>query len=286
VLPDTTPPDLVLSSPVDDAEIDINAVTVSGTTEPGSDIDVNGVRATVKDDGSFSLDLFLIPGENTIVVTSTDASGNHAVETRTVTFTDPREDEIASLTDDLEDLSAFYASLLGNISLIENQIASIFDEMNDIRENITSVRETMGAMNNSDNSSIIDELEALFIDLDMAKENLTSLKERLLAIEGKGNETVDLSGIMSLIEDLEENIDGKEAEISTLKTDVSSLKSDVDSLKGSDPEKEDWRDDIDRLEILMTLLGVVVLVSMLVGIFLFVIMFGIALKKKRNHPEE
>ena len=273
VLPDTTPPALALSSPEDGIEIDINSVTVSGTTEPGSDLDVNGARATVKDDGSFSLDIFLVPGENTIVVTSTDASGNSATETRTVTYTDPREDEIASLTDAIDDLSTSLSKILGNIS--------------DIKDEIESIKEMMGSMNNTDNtSSIIDELEVLSMELDMAKENLTSLKERLSAIEGEGNETVDLSGILALIDDLEDDIDGKETEITSLRNDVNSLESDVDSLKGTDSEDKDFKDDIDRLDSLVILLGAVVLVSMIFGILLFVILLGMVLKKKRNDLEE
>ena len=273
VEPDTTPPALALSSPEEGIEIDINAVTVSGTTEPGSDIDVNGIKATVKGDGSFSLDIFLLPGENTIVVTSTDASGNEIVETRTLIYTDPMVDEIASLTDGINDLSTSLLTILDNISDIEDEIASI--------------KGMLGSLNETDNtSSISDELDSLSMELHMAKENLTSMKERLSAIEGMGNETVDLSGILSLIEDLEGDIGGKEAEISTLRNDLTSLESDLDSLKGSDPVNEDWKDDIDRLDSLMILLGAVVIVSMIIGILLFVILLGIVLKRKRNYPEE
>ncbi|MFO8050863.1 MAG: hypothetical protein R6V01_04105 [Thermoplasmatota archaeon] len=273
VMPDTTPPALALTSPEDGIEIDVNAVTVSGITEPGVELDINGIKATTKSDGSFSLDIFLLSGENTIVVTSTDASGNHAEETRTVTYADPREDEIASLADAINDLSTSLSTILGNISDIEDEIASI--------------KEMVGSMNDTDNtSSIIDDLEVLSMELGFAKENLTSMKRRLSLIESEGNDTVDLSGILALIDDLEEDIDGKEAEITSLRNNVTSLESDVESLKGSDPKSDDLKDDVDRLDSLLILLGAALIISMIIGILLFFILLGIVLKKKRNPFEE
>ncbi len=271
IKPDTTPPVLTLSSPENGIEVDVNAVTVAGITEPGADLDINGIKATVKDDGFFSIDVSLFPGENTIIVTSTDTSGNHLMETRTVTYTDPYVDEIASMTDAINDLSSSLSSIMGNISHIEDEIASI--------------KGMLGSMNVTDNSSsIIDELEVLSNELDMAKENLTSLKNRLSAIEGEGNETVDLSGILAMIEDLEDDIDMKGSEIASLEDDVNSLESEMDSMDGSD--NEDLKDDIDRLDSLILILGAALVISMIFGIMLFLILIGIVLKRKKGPIEE
>ena len=120
----------------------------------------------------------------------------------------------------------------------------------------------------------------------MVKDNLTLLKERLSAIEGEGNETVDLSGILALIDALEYDIERNEAEISTLKNEINSLEGDVESLMDKDPATEDWKDDVKQLKALVILLGAVLFISILIGIVLFVILLGIVFKRKRTSLEE
>ncbi|MDG6226195.1 MAG: hypothetical protein QCI82_11880 [Candidatus Thermoplasmatota archaeon] len=266
MLPDTTPPVLTLSSPENGIEVDTNVLTVSGTTESGAALVVNGVNAYVAEDGTFSIDISLFPGSNTIVVTSTDASGNHAVETRTVTYTDPMVDKIASLTDAMDDLSLSLLSIFGNISDIEDEIASI--------------KEMMGSMNDTDNtSSIIDELEILSMELQMTRENLTQLKERLTAIEGEGNETVDLSGILDMIDALEYDLDRNDAEISDLKNDVG-------TLKEEDPAGDEWKDEASSLRALVIVLGATLFVAIIMGILLFIIMMIMIVRRKGHRIEE
>jgi parallel beta-helix repeat protein len=53
-------------------------LTVSGKTEPGSTVSVQGSSASVRDDGSFSAEVFLAEGPNTITVTVRDKAGNTA----------------------------------------------------------------------------------------------------------------------------------------------------------------------------------------------------------------
>ena len=260
VMPDTTPPILTLTSPEDGMGSDFSTVTVSGITEPGTVLDINGVRATVRGDGSFSIDISLFPGSNTIVVTSTDASGNSAIETRIVTYTDPLVD----------------------------RLSSILENLTSIEEELGSMRDLIGSMDPSDNTtSMIDTLEKLESEIDMAKENLTLLKERLSAIEGEGNETVDLSGILDLIDALEYDIDRNDAEISTLKNDVSSQAADIDSLKGFDPEdNEDLKDDVASLKAIVAILGATLFVAIMMGILLFIIMLIMIVRRKGHRIEE
>lgn len=92
---DTVPPTLTLSSPADKLITNKSACTVKGTT---NDATSSPVKVTVKlnsgtaeavtvgSDGSFSKDLTLANGTNTITVVATDSAGKSTTVTRTVTL--------------------------------------------------------------------------------------------------------------------------------------------------------------------------------------------------------
>ena len=83
---DTVAPALTLLSPVDGTETCATEVDVTGTTEPGVRLTVNGEAVNVGVDGNFSRpNLPLVLGQNNITVTVVDAAGN--VRTVTVRIT-------------------------------------------------------------------------------------------------------------------------------------------------------------------------------------------------------
>jgi hypothetical protein len=82
---DTAAPSLTVLSPDVDLT-NIATVTVSGTTEVGATVTVNGAAVTVDGAGAFTTTLSLTEGANTIVVVATDAAGNSASVTRSVTL--------------------------------------------------------------------------------------------------------------------------------------------------------------------------------------------------------
>ena len=91
---DTVPPTLSISAPTDKLVTNKTAITVKGTT---NDEMVGPVTVTVKlndgaaaavavgADGSFSKDLTLVVGSNTITVVAKDAAGKTTTIIRTVT---------------------------------------------------------------------------------------------------------------------------------------------------------------------------------------------------------
>jgi hypothetical protein len=90
---DTVPPALNVSSPSGDIEANSTAFTVKGTTNDTTSspvtltITVNDgtpITVTVNSDGSFSQNVTLAEGYNTIVVTATDAAGQTSTVTRKV----------------------------------------------------------------------------------------------------------------------------------------------------------------------------------------------------------
>ncbi|VVB96365.1 Bacterial Ig-like domain (group 2) [uncultured archaeon] len=94
ISPDTTPPLLIVTQPIDNQVFITSSISVSGTATDASgiaNVKVNGIPVTVSPSGSFSTTVILVNGSNTITITATDASpnANTATVTRNVTFTPP-----------------------------------------------------------------------------------------------------------------------------------------------------------------------------------------------------
>jgi len=80
---DSTAPAIDIASPADDARFNTTGIVLTGTTEPGATVKVNGV-AVRNEGGAFCASLSLGQGANTITVEAWDALLNHAGRTVTV----------------------------------------------------------------------------------------------------------------------------------------------------------------------------------------------------------
>ena len=87
---DTVPPELSVTSPVNKLVTNKTKVTVAGTTNDATSspvtLTINGSAVTVYDDGTFSKDITLKDGSNTITVVAKDGAGRTTTVTRTVTL--------------------------------------------------------------------------------------------------------------------------------------------------------------------------------------------------------
>ena len=87
---DTVPPTLSVSSPSDGYITNKNTITVSGTTNDVTSspvtVTVNGKAVTVGSNGTFSTDITLTSGSNTITVIAKDSAGKATTITRTVKY--------------------------------------------------------------------------------------------------------------------------------------------------------------------------------------------------------
>ena len=92
---DTTPPILNVTSPANNSYSNNAKINVTGKTSDANSspvtvvIKVNGTAqgtVTVSSDGSFTKEVTLTEGSNTITITSTDAAGKTSTVTRTVTL--------------------------------------------------------------------------------------------------------------------------------------------------------------------------------------------------------
>jgi uncharacterized protein YfaP (DUF2135 family) len=86
---DITPPPIFVNAGVDGATVDNPAFTVAGTTEPGTQLTVNGTPVTADASGNWSLPVTLVRGPNAIPVKATDPAGNQSTLTITVTYATP-----------------------------------------------------------------------------------------------------------------------------------------------------------------------------------------------------
>jgi uncharacterized protein YfaP (DUF2135 family) len=81
---DTVPPDLNVTEPEDGHKTKDKQITLSGTTEPGATLTINGTLVT-DTDGTFSVPINLELGENTLTIKATDRAGNSNEVTLKVT---------------------------------------------------------------------------------------------------------------------------------------------------------------------------------------------------------
>jgi large repetitive protein len=81
---DLTPPKIQITSPKDGAAVDTPSVQVKGTTQPGSTVIARNpannasITAVAAREGTFQIELPLVPGDNEITIAITDPAGNTA----------------------------------------------------------------------------------------------------------------------------------------------------------------------------------------------------------------
>ena len=87
---DTVPPTLSVTAPVDNLVTNKNTVTITGKTDDITSkpvtVTVNGTAVTVATDGTFSKDVTLVNGSNTITIVAKDKAGKTTTVTRKVTL--------------------------------------------------------------------------------------------------------------------------------------------------------------------------------------------------------
>ena len=146
VKPDITPPLLSLDSPVDGLMTETPSVTVSGTTEPGAALNANGISAAVDSEGSFSCEIAVVEGENTITVVATDASDNSATVSVSVTYVNPMaglEEELNETLDEIEALGDDLDATQAELNATEEELDAIKDDLNAAEEELKSTSDDL-----------------------------------------------------------------------------------------------------------------------------------------------
>jgi hypothetical protein len=77
---------LTVTSPISGSFVTSAAVTVKGKTTPKAEVFINDSQVVADAQGNFSVPITLDEGENTIVVTANDATGNYSEQDITITY--------------------------------------------------------------------------------------------------------------------------------------------------------------------------------------------------------
>ena len=132
---DDTPPTISIESPEDGESFETSMIAVTGWTEPGVSLMVNGLVVGVEADGSFSCNIALTGGENDIVATATDPAGNWASTSVTVTYDSPED----SLQDDLEEALDSLNDTATELDETKDDLAGAQEDLDDANERIDSL---------------------------------------------------------------------------------------------------------------------------------------------------
>jgi hypothetical protein len=87
---DTTPPALKVTSHSDGDTVDSSYVVFKGTSEPGAYVRSGPFDANTASDGSWSLGLAMVDGDNRAIFTAIDGVGNTTEMRITVTYNKPQ----------------------------------------------------------------------------------------------------------------------------------------------------------------------------------------------------
>jgi len=131
------PPFLSIVSPTSGETTEIPVITVSGKTEPGVELIVNGIFVAVESDGTFSFELALKEGSNAINAEATDYAGLSTSDSVTVTFNNP----VPGLDDELSDTQ-------DELNVTRNELNATQSELNDALNELDATRNELDVTSN------------------------------------------------------------------------------------------------------------------------------------------
>lgn len=233
VLLDVTPPPLSIETPDDGLTTEDPTVTVSGLTEPGAAVAINGVYAVVDSGGHFSCVIALVNGANTITVNASDPSGNWAEASITVTFVDPvpaLEEQLATALDDLAALQDELDSALAALDVL--QVA-----LDDSEAEVATLQAQL------DTALLL--LTSLEAQLDAAEADLADAQAELAAADG------DLESLQSQLDNALVNLTAAEDELADALDDLAAVQDELDAAEDELSGANGDLDDASSLNLLL-----------------------------------
>ncbi|MCU0799876.1 MAG: hypothetical protein MUC62_09445 [Candidatus Thermoplasmatota archaeon] len=268
VRPDINPPLLSLLTPNDGLTSETAILTVSGTTEPGVSLEINGLSATVAPDGSFSCGVPLGNGSNRIIVTATDRSGNTVSVVRNVTYDDGM------------------MTINSKIDLLEVEVEEVAGSINRIRADILHLEEQVNALGlplngtETNLTGLLENISRLGSLLDGQMENLSYLSGALATLERTSGKNVEN------ISSIRERLDDIEANINVSKRDIGWLLDRIDATRGQSDDLEEeldaTKEDLDTLKVVNKVLFFLLVVNMVLTIVIIFVLLNSLLNRKRR----
>jgi len=218
--PDTTLPPLSLVTPANGLTTETPVITTSGTTEPGVSLVVNGISVAVESDGSFSCEIALIEGENTITATATDASDNSATVSVSVIYVNPvheLEEELEETRDELVDVREELNNTQDELGSLEDDLEAALEELSTTQDELDAAEEELAVVQNELDGTQ-DELDSLEDDLETTQNELDAVTEELNSTQAELNTTG-------------EELDAVKDDLNTAEEELTSTSDDLNSVK-------------------------------------------------------
>jgi hypothetical protein len=215
---------VTLIAPPGGAQLNESPVTVTGVTEPGAAVQVNGILATVQDNGSFSLAVPLRPGYNEIVATSVDPAGNRAIAMVIVIYNDPvpgLEYQLGVAESRLDDLDAQLTAARIRVAEAEINLSVAQDRIDRLMR---------------DSNTTQAELDAAQADLDAAEARVLTL-EMDLAQSTRAVEAAraEVNATQAQIGAMRATLDSTQRALGVTQSQLQALQADYNSSKVQTP---------------------------------------------------
>jgi hypothetical protein len=213
-------PTLFLTSPSNGTNVSTPAVWVSGVTDPGVNLTVNGIRVAVGANGSFGVVIALLPGATEILATATDARGNVSVASVWVAFVDP----LPGLMQEIASLEARMTNLWAQLNITKANVNATNAELNESRSSLSS---TSAALNVTARALSATQAE-LNTTMSLLNDTISELSR--MGAEASENATV-LAGILQTLHDEQTNLSSASATIAAIRAEVTAA---ADGLSSAD----------------------------------------------------
>lgn len=179
---DNTPPGLSIETPADGTVTENSTIRVSGETEPGVELIINGIVVDVDANGDFEFQLALIEGPNLIEATATDEAGNPKTKSVTVTYENPVhelediKEELEETKNKLNDTKDLLNNTQNQLNTTKKDLDTTWNQLNDTEDELADTQA---------------ELDTTKTDLETTKTDLTTSQTDLTAIQTELDETKD-----------------------------------------------------------------------------------------------
>ena len=186
---------VTIETPLSGITVYSPTIQVTGTTNPGTSLVINGFVVSLGSDGHFSVVIPLLEGSNTITATASDIEQGIASSSITVTYVDENSeqdqnisdlnDELNAINERLDEVNAKLNGTIENLTLAIDQVTAAQEALISLRDSLYSTDSNASIMrsdlvlSNADKSALSTLLNQTIADLETAKTNLTAMQASL-----------------------------------------------------------------------------------------------------------
>ncbi len=260
VPPVTLMPFLRVDNPAEGATTDIPVIHASGASEPGILLSVNGFTVLAGTNGTFSLNLPLLEGTNTITITADNWIAQTTI-TRNVTY-----------VNSVPGLVSQVSQLMLDLAQSQSTISSIWSQLNGTDAQVSDVWAQLNA-SESAIATVWSEANLTETSLGILQAQVDALRAEMTLTHSTLNGTsASLSSLESSVNAAQAQIDTTRASLNSTMADLAAAQTQLDSLKsGLDTAQGDIGAKASNSSVMMWF-AVAVVVSIAFAAALFVVL--------------